>query len=839
MIRILLVLTVLAAAGAVAQFTKITDPANPVVNDQFESGGGTWIDVNGDGYPDLFVSNGNLSNQNNTFYINDQNGGFIKVATGAIVTDGGSSIGSTWGDFNSDGRIDCFVTNRANFGNFLYTGQGDSAFTKVLAGGVVTDIANSNSSSWVDLDGDGNLDLYVVNFQGNDYYYHNNGSPTFDFTRIDTLLPVLDGANFSISGSWTDYNNDRRPDLFVGNAGTQSDDVYRNDGNYNFTRILLVDGKASVGHSWGDYDNDGALDLFVANTLNQNNVLYHNSGAPSYNLSAVGTGVVSNDGGNSVGSAWGDYDNDGDLDLFVGNDGGNNALYRNDGPPNYTFTKITSGAIVNDGGNSFGAVWGDYDRDGFLDLFVANRLNQKNFLYHNDGNGNHWLKFLCQGTVSNPTAIGAKVRVKATINGLAVWQLREIQSQSGYNSENLAVHFGLGDAVTADSVIVEWPSGATDYYLRVRADRFETIVEGVPPAPVLLAASPANNALRLRWEQCTASSFDHYDIAVDTLPGPVGVTATVLSVGDTALTVSGLINDRPYHVRLRVVNDSAVAGPWSNELVATPVPILDQEVSVSSKWNIVSLRLRPVAPALGDIFPTASSAAFSFAGLAGYQPADSLRPGIGYWLKFPSAQSVMVSGYVIAAETILVSQGWNMVGSLSTPVAVADLASDPPAIITSQFFGYDQGYLAADTIRPGKGYWVKTDQAGSLILSANVAAANAARIVIRADAELPPAPPGEVVRRETEVPHQFRLGQNYPNPFNPSTVIEFDIARPGFVRLRVYDILGRTVGTLVNESVAPGRYAIPFDAGRLSGGIYYYRLEADGVSAVKKMVLSR
>src|SRR6266849_1095759 len=243
--------------------------------------------------------------------------------TGAIVNDGGSSIGSTWGDYNNDGKLDVFVTNRQNFGNFLYEGNGDSTFTKITTGSIVTDRANSNSGSWVDLVGDGYLALYVVNFQGNDFFYRNNGPPEYDFTRIDTILPAGDGSNFSIPGAWADMNNDRRPDLFVGNAGTQNDLLYINNGNLRFTKVQLADGKSTLGASWGDYDNDGYPDLVVANYSGGGNILYHNSGPPSYSLVPVTGGPVSGAAGNCVGTAWGDFDNDGNLDLFIANDGGN------------------------------------------------------------------------------------------------------------------------------------------------------------------------------------------------------------------------------------------------------------------------------------------------------------------------------------------------------------------------------------------------------------------------------------------------------------------------------------------------------------------------------------
>ncbi|MFZ1320267.1 MAG: ASPIC/UnbV domain-containing protein, partial [Ignavibacteria bacterium] len=190
------------------------------------------------------------------------------------------------------------------------------------------------------------------------------------------------------------------------------------------------------------------------------------------------TGVVSNDGGSSVGSSWGDIDNDGDLDLFVCNDDlQNNFLYLNNGAPDYDFTKITTGSVVNDAGNSFGCTFGDYNNDGALDLFVANRLNQKNFLYVNNGNSNSWIGIKCKGVISAKSAIGTKVRIKAQINGQPVWQLREIQTQSGYNSGNLILNFGLGNAAVIDSMKIEWLSGTTSIFTNLQVNRYITVSE--------------------------------------------------------------------------------------------------------------------------------------------------------------------------------------------------------------------------------------------------------------------------------------------------------------------------------------------------------------------------
>lgn len=465
-------------------FTKITDASNPVVTDQFESGGGTWFDVNNDGYLDLFVANGNITSVNNSLYMNTKNGNFKKVFTSSVVTDGGSSIGGTVGDYNADGKLDLFVTNRQNFGNFLYKGTGDSVFTKITSGNPVTDIANSNSSSWIDIDNDGDLDLFTVNFQGNNFLYYNSGTPDFTFSRVDTGAIVLDGSNFSIPGLWGDYNNDRKPDMYIGNAGAQNDALYTNQGNGYFTTTTFPDGRSTLGGSWGDYDNDGDLDLFIANFLNQNNILYNNGGAPNYSFTRIDTGIVSNDGGQSVGSSWGDFDNDGDLDLFVANDGQNNALYLNSGYPNYAFTKVTTDVSVNDGGNSFGCVAADYDNNGSLDIFVANRLSQKNFLYSNNGNSNAWSTIKLTGTVTNRSAIGTKLRMKSTINGVSFWQMQEVMAQTGYNSQNLWLHFGLGNAGVIDSIKIEWQSGMTEYFTGQPVNKMITFIEGSGPTRV-------------------------------------------------------------------------------------------------------------------------------------------------------------------------------------------------------------------------------------------------------------------------------------------------------------------------------------------------------------------
>lgn len=194
----------------------------------------------------------------------------------------------------------------------------------------------------------------------------------------------------------------------------------------------------------------------------------------------VTQGAIVTDRADSYGCAWGDFDNDDQLDLIVANGGFSGTqrpfVYRNLGAGQ--FQKITHGTLATELVGGIGLAWADYDNDGFLDMFVAN-VGNANFLYRNNGNSHRWLKLKCVAINSNRSAIGAKIRVNATIQGKAVWQLREITGGHGRSGQALLAHFGLGDADHVERLRIEWPSGVVQELRDIPANQLLTILE--PP----------------------------------------------------------------------------------------------------------------------------------------------------------------------------------------------------------------------------------------------------------------------------------------------------------------------------------------------------------------------
>ncbi len=464
-------------------------PDSEVVRDGGLSRGVAWGDYDNDGDPDLIVAN--TINYPEFLYRNNDDGSFTQVFEIAPTLAGGFTEGVNWIDFDNDGDLDLF-TVRTRSSDALYRNTNGS-FERIDAVALTTDITASYVACWGDYDNDGWLDVFIVNSRGeSDRLYRNEQGEKFERVRHGRI--VNNGGDGRACG-WGDADNDGDLDLYVGNNADylmeeptkQRNYFYSNDGDGTFTEIttgmFVTEPAQSYGVSWVDFDDDDDLDLFVTNIgRTDRNWLLINDGSGSFELSD--SVVVTDSTGPSKGHTWGDFDLDGDVDLYVVNGTENwpdvrNFLYRNDG--NGNFVRLLEGAPVEDRHISAGTAWADADRDGDLDLYVANwgGSDEDNDFYRNDTSGKHWISLSLVGTASNRSAVGTKVTVTAVIHGTRRTQTRWLLSSTGFASQNEPiVHFGLGDATEITELAIVWPSGRSDRHRRVGVDRLYTAPEG-------------------------------------------------------------------------------------------------------------------------------------------------------------------------------------------------------------------------------------------------------------------------------------------------------------------------------------------------------------------------
>jgi enediyne biosynthesis protein E4 len=265
--------------------------------------------------------------------------------------------------------------------------------------------------------------------------------------------------------------------------------LLRNLGGGYFETVQLGSLPAAQGDAafWADYDNDGFFDILTCGwakmlKLHRNVASPQNPAEREFAEVTAQAGLSLPDSDLIIGPNWGDFDNDGDLDIFFPNYLGANLLFVNQGDG--TFVSAEVGSPLNDGVRDFCGSWVDYDNDGFLDLFFVAGDGQPmpNFLYRNNlrnaGNQNHWLRVRLEGRASNRSAIGSVLRLRATIGGREVSQLRQITAKAGWESVSQSLaHFGLGDATKVDTLRIEWPSGIVQELQDVAVDQILQVVE--------------------------------------------------------------------------------------------------------------------------------------------------------------------------------------------------------------------------------------------------------------------------------------------------------------------------------------------------------------------------
>jgi hypothetical protein len=499
-------ITVLSSVAVAQQFHEVTAEVGLIAEAKKSWGNPIWGDINNDGFLDLIVP----THSSAPFvYLNNAGNTFTDIrATSGIGPSDLDSLdwrGFVFGDYDGDGNLDLYVAENpvgnAQKRDLLFKGHGDGTFENVTqVAGIETSNAQGQCAFWVDYDNDGKLDLFVKNYGSANRLYKNNGDGTFTdnahSARLDKAASYRNdrhvGNYHGTICSFADYDNDGFMDVAF--SGLKNS-LYRNDGSV-FVNVSASAGIPQLndgrGIAWGDYNNDGLLDFYVSRKStareSDKNSLYRNNGDGTFTDVAQEAGVIPR--GDTWTGVWGDYDNDGFLDLFVTDGGlsglGNaNLLYHNNGNGTFTDRATAEGvALQDDTSPHKGAAWADYNNDGFLDLVIKDGIDPVpglHRLFKNNGNSNHFIKVNLLGVQSNRHGIGANVTVSYT-GGMSFRQ-----NNGGGGGEHAAqgsepLHFGIGTATEA-TVEVKWPSGIVDTVSSVAADSTLTVVEGSSPPP--------------------------------------------------------------------------------------------------------------------------------------------------------------------------------------------------------------------------------------------------------------------------------------------------------------------------------------------------------------------
>lgn len=491
--------------------------------------GCAFLDYDGDGWMDIYLVNGGKCDfydpnppLRNALYRNNRDGSFTDVTAKAGVAAGGYGQGVAVGDYDGDGFPDLYVTQYGR--NILYHNNGDGTFTDVTEKAGVAAPGWSSSAVWFDYDNDGRLDLFVCQFVQFDksknlpcaagdspgyciprlykpmpsWLFHNNGDGTFTEVSKESGIGNFLGKAWGVVA--TDINNDGRMDLFVANDTVQNF-LFVNRTGRKFEEIGAQAGvayseagrpRSGMGLDSADFNQDGWMDLFVANIDHEMFSLYQNNHDETFDDEAAPLGIAK---ATRLMSGWGlkffDYDNDGDLDLFLANGNPDDLIQVFHKDVNYeepmllfhhaskTVDNVSaiSGPVFEKPHSARGLAIGDFNNDGAVDVLISCNDEPPVLLRNNVGRANHWLGLKLVGKKANIDAIGAIVTYQA---GDLKRRRMKVGGGSYLSSHDPRMVLGIGQRTKIDWIEIKWPepSGLVQRLADLPIDRYLTIYEG-------------------------------------------------------------------------------------------------------------------------------------------------------------------------------------------------------------------------------------------------------------------------------------------------------------------------------------------------------------------------
>jgi len=422
------------------------------------------VDMNGDGLDDIInipETGNDTTDSINVFYQNED-GTFTEknIATPAVPFPFWSVAA---GDYNRDGFADLIYGNGSSV-SFMRSETTDGDFTGFTAV-EFPEYVFSQRSNFVDINNDGHLDAFMCHDVEPSVYYLNDGNGNLTYYKADGLNGNLELGNYFSGGNygsiWIDFDNDRDVDMFMAKCGGSSErstnQMYQRNVDGTFTEIAselqLDDDIQTWSSAWGDYDNDGDMDAFIGASSGSHKLMENNGDGSFTDITASsGISVLT---ATTIENATHDFNNDGNLDIASGG----NILYGNG---DNTFT-LQSNAI---GGSNGG--FGDLNNDGFIDAYQGS-------IRMNEGNGNNWVKLITKGAQSNINGIGARIEVR-TASGM---QIRDVRSGEGFRfMSSMTTHVGIGTDDAIESITIYWPSGMIDIMDNPDINQTHTVTEG-------------------------------------------------------------------------------------------------------------------------------------------------------------------------------------------------------------------------------------------------------------------------------------------------------------------------------------------------------------------------